>query len=86
MGLLITLAQGWPCACARILSALKTKFSTYYNWRHLQPSRQESVENSKPWHFRRLEKNLKFYGYRRIAAYSQQNRRSESILVYDTPN
>ncbi|MBZ1529846.1 hypothetical protein J3323_08025 [Leuconostoc mesenteroides] len=42
------LAQGY--ALVRILSALKIKPSTYYNWRHWQPSRQEKRrETLKPY-------------------------------------
>ena len=42
------LAQGY--ALVRILSALKIKSSTYYNWRHWQPSRQEKRRESlKPY-------------------------------------
>ena len=42
------LAQGY--ALVRILSALKIKPSTYYNWRHWQPSRQEKCRESlKPY-------------------------------------
>lgn len=65
------LAQGY--ALVRILSALKIKPSTYYNWRHWQPSRQEKRRESLKPYILDVWKTLKFYGYRRIAAYSQQN-------------
>ena len=64
------LAQGY--ALVRILSALKIKFSTYYNWRHLQPSRQEKRRKSLKPYILDVWKTFKFYGYRRIAAYSRQ--------------
>ena len=64
------LAQGY--ALVRILSALKIKPSTYYNWRHWQPSRQENRRESLKPHILDVWKTFKFYGYRRIAAYSQQ--------------
>ena len=64
------LAQGY--ALVRILSALKIKSSTYYNWRHLQPSRQEKRRKSLKPYILDVWKTFKFYGYRRIAAYSQQ--------------
>ena len=56
----------------RILSALKIKPSTYYNWRHWQPSRQEKRRESLKPYILDVWKTFKFYGYRRIAAYSQQ--------------
>ena len=64
------LAQGY--ALVRILSALKIKSSTYYNWRHWQPSRQEKRRESLKPYILDVWKTFKFYGYRRIAAYSQQ--------------
>ncbi len=64
------LAQGY--ALVRILSALKIKPSTYYNWRHWQPSRQEKRRESLKPYILDVWKTFKFYGYRRIAAYSQQ--------------
>ena len=64
------LAQGY--ALVRILSALKIKPSTYYNWRHWQPSRQEKRRKSLKPYILDVWKTFKFYGYRRIAAYSQQ--------------
>ncbi|WEY49452.1 IS3 family transposase (plasmid) [Weissella confusa] len=64
------LAQGY--ALVRILSALKVKPSTYYNWRHWQPSRQEKRRESLKPYILDVWKTFKFYGYRRIAAYSQQ--------------
>ncbi|MBE4728676.1 MULTISPECIES: IS3 family transposase [Leuconostoc] len=56
----------------RILSALKIKPSTYYNWRHWQPRRQEKRRESLNPYILDVWKTFKFYGYRRIAAYSQQ--------------
>ena len=67
------LAQGY--ALVRILSALKIKSSTYYNWRHWQPSRQEKRRESLKPYILDVWKTFKFYGYRRIAAYSQQTDR-----------
>ena len=64
------LAQGY--ALVRILNALKIKSSTYYNWRHWQPSRQEKCRESLKPYILDVWKTFKFYGYRRIAAYSQQ--------------
>ncbi|WP_373456754.1 IS3 family transposase, partial [Leuconostoc mesenteroides] len=64
------LAQGY--ALVRILSALKIKPSAYYNWRHWQPSRQEKRRESLKPYILDVWKTFKFYGYRRIAAYSQQ--------------
>nr|WP_263280987.1 IS3 family transposase [Leuconostoc mesenteroides] len=64
------LAQGY--ALVRILSALKIKPSTNYNWRHWQPSRQEERRESLKPYILDVWKTFKFYGYRRIAAYSQQ--------------
>jgi hypothetical protein len=64
------LAQGY--ALVRILSALKIKPSTYYNWRHWQPSRQAKRRESLKPYILDVWKTFKFYGYRRIAAYSQQ--------------
>ena len=67
------LAQGY--ALVRILSALKIKSSTYYNCRHWQPSRQEKRRESLKPYILDVWKTFKFYGYRRIAAYSQQTDR-----------
>ena len=64
------LAQGY--ALVRILSALKIKPSTYYNWRHWQPSRQEKRRECLKPYILDVWKTFKFYGYRRISAYSQQ--------------
>ncbi|MCT8388476.1 transposase [Leuconostoc lactis] len=64
------LAQGY--ALVRILSALKIKPSTYYNWRRWQPSRQGKRRESLRPYILDVWKTFKFYGYRRIAAYSQQ--------------
>ena len=64
------LAQGY--ALVRILSALKIKPSNYYNWRHWQPSRQEKRRESLKPYILDVWKTFKFYGYRCIAAYSQQ--------------
>ena len=64
------LAQGY--ALVRILSALKIKPSTYYNWRHWQPSRQAKRRESLKPYILDVWKTFKFYSYRRIAAYSQQ--------------
>ncbi|TOZ00435.1 IS3 family transposase, partial [Leuconostoc pseudomesenteroides] len=64
------LAQGY--ALVRILSALKIKPSTYYNWRHCQPSQQEKRRESLKPYILDVWKTFKFYGYRRIVAYSQQ--------------
>ncbi|WP_273729980.1 IS3 family transposase [Leuconostoc mesenteroides] len=64
------LAQGY--ALVRILSALKIKPSTYYDWRHWQPSQQEKRRESLKPYILDVWKTFKFYGYRRIAAYSQQ--------------
>ncbi|MEM6183827.1 IS3 family transposase [Leuconostoc mesenteroides] len=64
------LAQGY--ALVRILSALKIKPSTYYNWRHWQPSLQEKRRESLKPNILDVWRHFKFYGYRRIAAYSQQ--------------
>ncbi|WP_143470314.1 IS3 family transposase, partial [Leuconostoc pseudomesenteroides] len=50
----------------------KIKPSTYYNWRHWQPSRQEKRRESLKPYILDVWKTFKFYGYRRIAAYSQQ--------------
>ncbi|MGQ2283406.1 IS3 family transposase [Leuconostoc pseudomesenteroides] len=64
------LEQGY--ALVRILSALKIKSSTYYNWRHWQTSRQEKRRETLKPYILGVWKTFKFYGYRRIAAYSQQ--------------
>ena len=61
------LAQGY--ALVRILSALKIKPSTYYNWRHWQPSRQEKRRESLKPNILDVLRSLRFYVYRRIAAY-----------------
>ena len=67
------LAQGY--ALVRILSALKIKPSTYYNWRHWQPSRQEKRRETLKPYILDVWKTFKFYGYCRIAAYRQQTDR-----------
>ena len=64
------LAQGQ--ALVRILNALKIKPITYYNWRHWQPSRQAKRRESLKPNILDVWGPFKFYGYRRIAAYSQQ--------------
>ncbi|MBE4726389.1 transposase, partial [Leuconostoc citreum] len=64
------LAQGY--ALVRILSALKIKPSTYYNWRHWQTSRQAKRRESLQPYILDVWRTFKFYGYSRIAAYSQQ--------------
>ncbi|PAV32139.1 hypothetical protein CI791_02335 [Leuconostoc lactis] len=56
----------------RILSALKIKPRTYYNWCHWQPSRQAKHRESLKPYILDVWKIFKFYGYRRIAAYRQQ--------------
>nr|WP_279594743.1 IS3 family transposase [Leuconostoc citreum] len=66
------LAQGYGYVLVRILSALKIKSSTYYNWGHWQPSRQEKRRESLKPYILNVWRTFKFYGYRRIAAYSQQ--------------
>ena len=76
------LAQGY--ALVRILSALKIKSSTYYNWRHWQPSRQEKRRESLKPYILDVWKTFKFYGYRRIAAYSQLNSDCPKISEYMT--
>ncbi|HGF7587301.1 IS3 family transposase [Enterococcus lactis] len=76
------LAQGY--ALVRILSALKIKSSTYYNWRHWQPSRQEKRRESLKPYILDVWKTFKFYGYRRIAAYSQLNNDCPKISEYMT--
>ena len=68
----------------RILSALKIKSSTYYNWRHWQPSRQEKRRESLKPYILDVWKTFKFYGYRRIAAYSQLNNDCPKISEYMT--
>ena len=74
------LAQGY--ALLRILSALKIKSSTYYNWRHWQPSRQEKRRESLKPYILDVWKTFKFYGYRRIAAYSHLNNDCPKISEY----
>ena len=64
------LAQGY--ALVRILSPLKIRPSTYYNWHHWQFSRQEKRRECLKPYILDVWKTFKFYGYRRIAAYSQQ--------------
>ncbi|AYA81781.1 hypothetical protein DWG19_15465 (plasmid) [Lactiplantibacillus plantarum] len=76
------LAQGY--ALVRILSALKIKSSTYYNWRHWQPSQQEKRRESLKPYILDVWKTFKFYGYRRIAAYSQLNNDCPKISEYMT--
>ncbi|WP_273715890.1 integrase core domain-containing protein [Leuconostoc mesenteroides] len=76
------LAQGY--ALVRILSALKIKSSTYYNWRHWQPSRQEKRRESLKPYILDVWKTFKFYGYRRIAAYSHLNNDCPKISEYMT--
>ena len=76
------LAQGY--ALVRILGALKIKPSTYYNWRHWQPSRQENRRESLKPHILDVWKTFKFYGYRRIAAYSQLTNDCPKISEYMT--
>ena len=76
------LAQGY--ALVRILSALKIKPSTYYNWRHWQPSRQEKRRESLKPYILDVWKTFKFYGYRRIAAYSQLTNDCPKISEYMT--
>lgn len=66
------LAQGY--ALVRILSALKIKPSTYYNWRHWQTSRRKKRRESLKPYILDVWKTFKFYGYRRISAYSQQTK------------
>ncbi|WP_273713274.1 hypothetical protein [Leuconostoc mesenteroides] len=61
------LAQGY--ALVRILSALKITPSTYYNWRHWQPSRQEKRRESLKPYILDVWKTFKFYGYRLLKAY-----------------
>lgn len=75
-----SLAQGY--APVRILSALKIKPSTYYNWRHWQPSRQEKRRESLKPYILDVWKTFKFYGYRRIAAYSQLSNDCPKISEY----
>ena len=76
------LAQGY--ALVRILSALKIKSSTYYNWHHWQPSRQEKRRESLKPYILDVWKTFKFYGYRRIAAYSHLNNDCPKISEYMT--
>ena len=76
------LAQGY--ALVRILSALKIKSSTYYNWRHWQPSRQEKRRESLKPYILDVWKTFKFYGYRRIATYSQLTNDCPKISAYMT--
>jgi hypothetical protein len=76
------LAQGY--ALVRILSALKIKPSTYYNWRHWQPSRQEKRRESLKPYILDVWKTFKFYGYRRIAAYSQLDNTLKLLGITDT--
>ncbi|MDM7540032.1 integrase core domain-containing protein [Leuconostoc mesenteroides] len=76
------LAQGY--ALVRILSALKIKSSTYYNWRHWQPSRQEKRRESLKPYILDVWKTFKFYGYCRIAAYSHLNNDCPKISEYMT--
>ena len=61
------LAQGY--ALVRILSALKIKPSTYYNWHHCQFSRQEKRRECLKPYILDVWKTFKFYGYRRLKAY-----------------
>ena len=68
----------------RILSALKIKPSTNYNWRHWQPSRQEERRESLKPYILDVWKTFKFYGYRCIAAYSQQTNDCPKISEYMT--
>lgn len=63
------LAQGY--ALVRILSALKIKPSTYYNWCHWQPSKQSLKRDTLKLYVLNIWRTFKFYDYRRIAAYSQ---------------
>ena len=63
------LAQGY--ALVRILSALKIKPSTYYKWCHWQPSKQSLRRDTLKPYVLNIWRTFKFYGYRRIAAYSQ---------------
>ena len=76
------LAQGY--ALVRILSALEIKSSTCYNWRHWQPIRQEKRRESLKPYILDVWKTFKFYGYRRIAAYSHLNNDCPKISEYMT--
>ncbi|MBZ1541631.1 hypothetical protein J6K67_10420 [Leuconostoc mesenteroides] len=68
----------------RILSALKIKSRTYYNWRHWQPSRQEKRGEAVKPYILEVWKTIKLCGYRRIAAYSQLTNDCPKISEYMT--
>ncbi|MFT9123920.1 MAG: hypothetical protein ABF445_09355 [Leuconostoc mesenteroides] len=76
------LAQGY--ALVLILSPLKIRPSTYYNWRHWQLSRQEKFRECLKPYILEVWKTFKFYGYRRIAAYSQLTNDCPKISEYMT--
>jgi putative transposase len=76
------LAQGY--ALVRILSALKIKSSTYYNWRHWQPIRQAKRRESLKPYILDIWQTFKFNGDRRIAAYSQLTDDCPKISEYMT--
>ena len=56
----------------RILSTLKIKSSTYYDWRHWQLIRQAKRRESLKPYILDIWQTFKLYGDRRIATYSQQ--------------
>jgi hypothetical protein len=76
------LAQGY--ALVRILSPLKIRPSTYYNWHHWQFSRQEKRRECLKPYILDVWKTFKFYGYRRIATYSQLTNDCPKISEYMT--